>query len=260
MLIMEKSIKEKLKNGEVVIGTWSIISSPTLTEIMGLSGLDFQIFDMEHGVYNIESLENSVRACELSECYPLVRVPNEYTSILQPILDIGVHGVIFPQVKDKKSVVTAVESTKFFPSGVRGYNPFTRVASYKKPISNKTGKLNNGFGLTSIIVETLDSYENLNKIVEVEDLDLVYLGVYDMSIALGCEGDVSHPKVQDFVRNSIDIVKTAGKSVGLMVMNKDDINRAIDMGATFLVYAVDSFIVHSSIKTITEELRQVLNK
>ena len=58
-------IKEKLVAGKVVLGTWSMIGSSTLLEIMGGAGLDFIILDTEHGVYNMQTLEDGIRALEL---------------------------------------------------------------------------------------------------------------------------------------------------------------------------------------------------
>ncbi|MFM6450248.1 MAG: aldolase, partial [Planktothrix sp.] len=56
------TLKAKLDQGQSVIGIWSIIPSPIIAEIVGIAGLDFQILDMEHGVYDLPTIENSVRA------------------------------------------------------------------------------------------------------------------------------------------------------------------------------------------------------
>ena len=65
-MIKENFIKEKLKKGKPVIGTWSIIPSPINAEIMSSSGLDFIILDQEHGPINFETAQNACSACEAS--------------------------------------------------------------------------------------------------------------------------------------------------------------------------------------------------
>ena len=49
-------LKRKLDNGEPVLGMWSIVPSPTLSEIFGLAGMDFLILDMEHGPFDLSGL------------------------------------------------------------------------------------------------------------------------------------------------------------------------------------------------------------
>ncbi|MBU3914485.1 hypothetical protein KKA14_03035 [bacterium] len=42
-------IKEKLKKGGSVLGTWCEIPSPMVVNVIAKAGLDFVIIDMEHG-------------------------------------------------------------------------------------------------------------------------------------------------------------------------------------------------------------------
>ena len=128
MIITEDSLKLKLKSDHPVVGTWSIISSPMVVEILALSGFDFLILDMEHGVYDQTALDSCIRACEAAGCAPIVRVPGINPSAVQWALDMGAHGIVVPQVGDAASAEMAVSMTKFAPDGTRGYNPFTRVA------------------------------------------------------------------------------------------------------------------------------------
>ena len=98
MLTSDNTLKLKLKKGHPVIGTWSIISSPVVVEILALSGFDFLILDMEHGIYDITSLDSCIRACEVAGCSPIVRVPGMCPSAIQSSLDLGAHGIIVPQI------------------------------------------------------------------------------------------------------------------------------------------------------------------
>lgn len=248
MIISENSLKLKLKKDQPVVGTWSIISSPVVVEILALSGFDFLILDMEHGVYDQTALDACIRACEGAGCAPIVRVPGINPSAAQWALDMGAHGVVVPQVGNIASAKMAVEMTKFAPDGTRGYNPFTRVAGYAAPSSNQEGKLRNDFGLTSVIVENQTSLDELDDILAIKDLDVVYVGVYDLSIALGCEGDTQHPVISQVLEQTINSVTSAGKIAGLMVRSKEDVSNAIMLGARFLVYSVDTFILREAAK------------
>ncbi len=255
-MITENLLKLKLKDGQPVVGTWSIISSPIVVEILALSGFDFLILDMEHGIYDQTALDACIRACEAAGCSPIVRVPGINPSAVQWALDMGAHGIVVPQVGSAASATIAVEMTKFAPDGTRGYNPFTRVAGYAAPNSNQMGKLRNDFGLTSVIVENQTALDELDTILAIADLDVVYVGVYDLSIALGYEGDTKHPALCQVLDQTIARVRSAGKIAGLMVRSKEDVEKAIRLGARFLVYSVDTSILLEAAKATVAAFTQ----
>ena len=60
-------LKTKLYNNEFAFGTWCSLSSPNAVNA-SLSGLDFCVLDIEHGSANFETLENMVRAAEVTNC------------------------------------------------------------------------------------------------------------------------------------------------------------------------------------------------
>jgi 4-hydroxy-2-oxoheptanedioate aldolase len=256
MRMTENPLKQKLAAGRPVLGIWSIIPSPIVVEILACAGLDFQILDMEHGVFEPGTLDNCIRAAEVAGCSPLVRVPGFNPFAVQTALDLGAHGVIFPQLTNARAAEVAVRSTKYAPDGTRGYNPFTRVAEYNPPPSMSDGKLNNGFGLTAVILETEGAYRELDQVLAVPNLDLLYLGVYDMSLALGCQGNVGHPRVQEFVHHAAREGRKAGKAVGLLVKNRGEVDSALDLGANVLVWAVDSFLIRNACAAAVEQFRQ----
>jgi len=138
----------------------------------------------------------------------------------------------------------AVQCMKYAPEGVRGYNPFTRAALYSNPPTNESGKLNNRFGLSSVIIENENSLKSLDKILSIPDLDMVYVGVYDMAVALGCKGDTTHPRMVDFVENTVRRIRDSGKSAGMMVKSQSDIEKALSLGADVLVFGVDTYVIH----------------
>ena len=60
-----RTLKERLRKGETVVGTWSVIPSPTVAEIAASAGLDFMIIDLEHGPFSFKDAQDMVRAAEL---------------------------------------------------------------------------------------------------------------------------------------------------------------------------------------------------
>lgn len=237
------------------MGIWSLIPSPALIEVCGRGGFDFQIFDMEHGPFDYGDIDAGARSAEGAGCAPLVRVPTADPVTVQRCLDIGAQGIVFPQMKGLPSAKDALSTMAYGPAGRRGFNPFTRAGGYSGSRSPQTPALFDAYAARVVIVETLGAARQLPRIAALRELDVVYLGVYDMSIALGCGGDVSDPRVRDFVRKAAKIIIEAGKAVGLMVRSKADIGRALDLGARFLVYGVDTAMVRGAVAEAVGALR-----
>ena len=55
------SLKQRLRNGEEVLGTWNIIPSSSLVNAIGCSGIDFIVIDAEHGPANMVVAEDLVQ-------------------------------------------------------------------------------------------------------------------------------------------------------------------------------------------------------
>ena len=245
-LTMTNPLKAKLAAGIPVLGIWSIIPSPIVAEIMCLSGLDFAILDMEHGIFEMSTLDACVRAVEIAGAAPIVRTPGMNAFAVQWALDLGSHGIIVPQIRHADDAAAVVGMAKYAPMGVRGYNPFTRAANYANPKDNRMGKLDNGFSLTSVIIESKSALEDLEAICKTPGIDVVYMGIYDLAVILGYDGNTRHPDVVKIVDDAIAQIRLAGKAAGMMVRDNAEMDRALNLGANFLVYGVDTFLIRDA--------------
>lgn len=249
-------LKAKLASGQAVLGVWSIIPSPVVVEIFALGGIDFAILDMEHGIFDVGALDSCVRACESAGAVPLVRIPGLNPSAAQWALDLGAHGIIAPQVSNASEAEAIVKMAKYAPLGNRGYNPFTRAAQYANPPDNRSGKLSNDFSLTCVIIENRSAVADLDRICATPGLDVVYMGVYDLSVALGCDGDTKDARVTDVVERAVSQIRAAGKAAGMMVRSQQDIARALALGANFLVYSVDTSLIRDAVTRVVSSFDQ----
>jgi 4-hydroxy-2-oxoheptanedioate aldolase len=253
---MKSPLQEKLHNGDTVLGVWSIISDATLVEIGAAAGLDFHILDLEHGTFDIGTLEQSIRAAEYGGSAPLVRVPDLTPSTFQRVLDLGAHGIIAPQVRSAHDAEQVVRYAKYAPRGVRGYNPFNRAANFAAPPNNRTGKLNSTFGVLGVIIENHSAWKDLDSICKIAEIDLIYLGVYDMSLALGCNGDTTDPKVEQFVKEAAQQIISAGKTLALMARTESEMDTFLKLGCKCLVCGVDSYLAYQALRTPVEYIRK----
>lgn len=131
-----------MRGGETVIGTFSGIPSPSLVEAIGYSGLDFIVIDGEHGLVEMQTAEDIVRAAEITGMVPIIRVLGNESHLILRALDIGAHGVQVPHVSTREEAELAIEYSKYHPQGKRGLPPFTRAGKYGSTVENHTLRIN----------------------------------------------------------------------------------------------------------------------
>jgi 4-hydroxy-2-oxoheptanedioate aldolase len=77
MELKKNSLKAKIKQGEIALGTALYSFSPAIMEVAGFSGLDFCRIDNEHAWRQDESAEHVIRAALVSGICPLLRVDRD---------------------------------------------------------------------------------------------------------------------------------------------------------------------------------------
>ncbi|MBI2856595.1 MAG: hypothetical protein HYX93_07100, partial [Chloroflexi bacterium] len=122
-------VKQKLKEGQPVVGVFCSLPAPATVEMVGLMGYDFVIIDAEHGPMSVETCENMVRAADAVGVVPIVRVALNLPQNILRYLDAGALGVQIPMVNTREEAESVVSSTKYPPQGRRGLAG-TRASGY----------------------------------------------------------------------------------------------------------------------------------
>ena len=249
-------LKKRLKNGETVIGTWNMIPSPPVVEAIGYSGLDFIVIDAEHGPVEMQTAENIVRAAEITGMVPIIRVPDNESHLILRALDIGAHGVQVPHVSTKEEAELVIEYSKYHPQGKRGLSPFTRAGKYGLAAENHTLRSNENV-IVVINIEGTEGIQNLSEIAIVPDVDIIFIGPYDLSQSLGKPGQVEDPEVINFIKDNVKIIKDNGKSCGSFARDMKYLEILVDCGVQYITYMVDSSMLSQSYKSFRESFKKL---
>lgn len=223
-----------------VHGLWRIIPSPQLTELIALAGYDFQILDCEHGAYDYGTLLPDLLACERHGCAPLVRVGGNDPIEVQRCLDLGARGLVFPQLATVDDFARAAAMLDYAPAGTRGYNPFVRAGGY----GASSGAARPWF---VPIVETLTAVEQIDAILALRRIDLIYVGSYDLSAQLGCPGKMDTPELLGTIDRILSACRAAGVPAAAMAPNPADRSALATQGVQVFVHGVESHLVRQSL-------------
>lgn len=241
-------LKNKLADGKTVLGTWCEIPSPEFINVLAKAGLDFVIIDMEHGSCDFEQAGKMVVAAQVEGCSPIIRVPANSESAILRALELGTEGVIVPHVESAQERKRIIDAIKFPPIGIRSLNPYVRAGGYKST-PNFTKEQNKNT-LSAILVESLQGIENIEEIIDDDYLDVVYMGSYDISAALGIPGETRNPKVTEVLKKMTKIITKSKKTAACLFHNSDDLRFFKKIGVKFLCYKVDTGIVFDEIQRI----------
>ncbi len=250
-----KNFKEKLRNNDNVIGPFSKTCDPAFIETMGYAGYDFVILDLEHGPNSVETIQNLVRAAQIANILPIVRVKEDNSSVIGEVLDIGAGGIQVPQITNAKQAKETIQLAKFAPIGMRGVCRFVRAANYSSMDRFQYFKEAN----ETIIILQLEGQEaidNLSDIIKVEGIDIIFIGPYDLSQSLGVSGQIDHPAVEEKMVDIIEECKKHGIVVGTFVDSTESAIKWRDKGVRYISYSVDVGIFYDGCKNTLNKIRK----
>ena len=252
--MLNNTTKAKLLAGETVHGCFLKYPQPSLAEIIAMAGFDFVLFDGEHGTLQPSDVANLVRAVELRGATPLARVTTNQPHIILRYLDTGLHGVQVPWVNTTQDVERAVQSSKYGPRGVRGLAG-GRASDWglSEPIADYTARANRETMLI-VHIETADAVELVEEYVEVDGVDVLFLGPTDLSHSLGHPGNTDHPDVQAAMRHVAEVVVSSDKALGIYAGTAEFARDWQARGARYIATGAEGFLLRG-LRTYLEDVR-----
>lgn len=248
---------ENLKSNQYSIGPFIKCSDPALIECIGLAGFEFVIIDLEHGPSSIETAQNLVRAATIHKITPIIRVSENSETMISKALDIGAQGVQVPQINNEVDARQVVDAAKFAPLGNRGVCRYVRSAGYSSINKQEYFESSNRNTLTIIQVEGRKGLDNIDSILNVEGVDIVFIGPYDLSQSIGVPGQTNHPKVLEAMKMVIKKAVPYNKVVGTFIESPADFRMWKNLGLLYLSYKVDVGIFYDACFNIYNQLNEV---
>lgn len=250
---MNQSIKTRMLNGDSVFGTWCMLPSGSVIDVIARTGLDFIVIDLEHGAISWETAEEMVRASQLHGCQPIIRVGDGQENTILHALETDCRAVLVPHVSNRASAQNIANYSRYKPSGERGLSPYTRCHGYDHANLETSLKTHSQETLVGVLVEGTEGIKNLPEIAKVEGIDLIYLGLYDISQSIGLAGQLEHPEVLRELQNCLSVIQSAEKLAGTFARDITACKEFRKMGFSFIAYVADSFALTNFYKTCYHE-------
>lgn len=191
--------KERLSREDGVLrGVGCVVPSAVAAQAIAAAGADFIMIDREHGPIGRESMHAMIAASAGTACSALVRVPGIDDAEVKAALDAGAEGIVYPLVRSPQDVERCVAYLAYPPSGSRGWGPFVAHSRFGGSLREYSGAV--GTQVTCcVLIETVEAIENVDAILEVPGVDVIVVAPFDLSSALGVEGQFDSPVFVDAV-------------------------------------------------------------
>ena len=247
-----KNLRKKLKS-QPSIGSWLQIPNATICEIVGSAGYDWAAVDLEHGHISQEVLPDMFRALELGNTIPLASIANSHVNSCKSALDAGAAGVIVPKIESANQLTQMRNSMCWPPAGERGVG-FSRANLFGKYFDNYSIESQSPFLVA--MIESKNGFENIEEILQVDGLDAIFIGPYDLSASLGVVGNFKSNKFISSINQIKDKCKKYMVPCGIHVVEPSykDLNRRINDGYKFIAYSMDSMHLRNGLESIFSKL------
>ena len=211
--MLNKLMRAIHKKGNAV-GTFLGVSTPAIVEILGYTGMDFVIIDTEHGPYDTMPLSDLIRASDTKGMSPVVRIADVTHKEIQRAVDNGAEGIIIPCLKKIDDFRKAVDLCKYPPLGSRGFikargsgfgNEEWASGTPEEYMVNSNEKV-----LLLPQCETREVLDSIEEITNIDGIDGIFIGPYDLSISMGIPGQFDAPAFRQAISRILNACKRTG--------------------------------------------------
>ena len=247
-----------LNKGKFLLGPFIRVPRAEIVEILAMAGFDFAIVDLEHGAIMPNEVYPMILAAENKGIRLIARTPGLQESYIKWLLDMGIGGLQIPHIKTKEDAAKAVEYAKFFPEGERGLCRFVRAAEFSNIPKEEYLIKANKQSVLILQIEGKEGAENIEEIIQVKGIDVLFVGPYDLSQSLGVAGQIWHEKVVTEIKRIIRICAEKNISTGIFTDTPEGIDKWSSLGVKYLNYRIDVEMMLTYTKSVVSDIRNIL--
>ncbi len=246
----KNKLKKIFKEGGAVINGWLQIPSSFSAEVMAKQGWDSLTIDLQHGVVDYSNALQMYQAISTTDVVPMARVNWNEPGQIMKILDAGCYGIICPMVSNRDQAEKFVQACMYPPKGYRSFGPIRGLlyggADYGEHANDEILKL--------AMIETKEALNNLDEIMSTPNLDGIYIGPADLSLAIGAKPGFDNPEGSPTYAEMENILKHAKKNnivAGIHNVTPEYAEKMIKIGFQFVTVGSDlKFMAVSANKAV----------
>lgn len=247
---MNEARLQHLRTAAPRYGTWLSTGSPAIAELASLSGFDWLLIDLEHGLGTEAAVLPQLQAIQAGGAAAIVRVGSPHPDLIARVLDWGADGLMVPHVGSAEEAERCVQAMRYPPRGHRGYSRSVRAYGYG--LRPATPDLAPFFFAQ---IETAAAVERARAIARVEGVDALFVGPADLQFDLGVQGAAAPRDYRGCLQEVVAAAREAGKLSGLLLRDAGGVDKHHELGFTHLAIESDMAILRAGYQKILTPLR-----
>jgi 2-keto-3-deoxy-L-rhamnonate aldolase RhmA len=248
------SLRTRLRNGEVILGQMALeLFTSGIGPMLAASGLDFVLYDMEHGRCDINLLAEMIASCRGSKIVPLARVPDLEFRPLSRVLDLGARGVMVPRVETRAQAEEIVAQLRYAPLGKRGVALGVAHDLYQAGGPGFFEQANEET-IVILLLETAKAFENLDDILSVPGIDVAWMGHYDLTVSMGIPAQFENPRFLSAMDSLVGTCRRYGIAPGFLPPTAESATHWIKKGFRMISLGSDIGVFLNAMRTFRESV------
>lgn len=241
-------LRERLLAGRACVGAWQTVPSGKTAEAMASCGFHWLAVDLEHTTMTLEQAEACFIAAERHGVAPLARLPNADPYTARRLLDAGAAGLLVPVVESAADFKAFAEHCSY--RGKRGVG-LSRCNGFGADFEN----YHRDFRPVLVPqIETRKGVAAAAELAQLDEVDALFLGPYDLSSDLGTPGDTTTAAFVEAVAQVRAACQASGKALGIHQVepNAEQLQEKVDEGFRFIAYSTDLIAMRTALGSPAE--------
>jgi 2-keto-3-deoxy-L-rhamnonate aldolase RhmA len=238
---MPSTFAQRLRGGDLLIGTFVSLGSPLVVNTLAVAGFDFLLLDLEHGAGDEGVLQGQMFAAEAEGAAAIVRTETFERIRIGRVLDLGAAGVMLPRVDSAAQAARAAAHLRYPPDGDRGVagsNRARRFGLRTDPFADANGEV-----AAIVQIESEAAVAEVDAIAAVPGVDALFIGPSDLSHSLGVPGDLDAPVFREAVARVLAACRAHGVAAGILAPTPERCRQFIDEGFTLMGLGGDATLL-----------------
>lgn len=256
--MIENYAKTKMKNNIPVTMVFLESSYPGTAEVLAIAGCDLICIDNEHGSFTEEQMLNTIRAVHLHNKNVILRTTCTDPNMLAHYMDLGLDGVFISMIDDAAACERVIDGVKFGPIGKRAVCFNTRASDYMMndlSVEEYLRKKNQD-SLIFVNIEKKSAVDDLDKILNMEQIDSVQTGIWDLASSYGYDGHAEAEFIQNLNTDIINRAQMSGKHPGYNIGKPSDVSVAQEKGYDVMILGGEYNFISNYMKACVSELNK----
>ncbi|HGE72691.1 TPA: hypothetical protein ENX78_17775 [Candidatus Poribacteria bacterium] len=251
-----EELRKTIKDGGIVYGTMlSMARNPRWAGVLAGTGIDYAIIDTEHSPYSRSEVADMAWALSKSGIVPIVRVPIPSAHYVTMAIDGGAQGILAPYCENASQVKEVVGAAKWRPLKGILLDMAMEIKEFPSEDSKQYLEQINQNNIVMIGIESMPALMNLEDMLNIEGIDVVFIGPNDLSISMGIPGQYTNPEFETAVKRVISICDSHNIAVAIHLFDTDLTVKWIKEGVRFVLHTMDTQVMREGFRRDFERIR-----